>query len=145
MNFPSIGQCATLACLLEATAPKPGNVHRSADFEDLTYTDFAVSAAVIGPIMEVASAQGVGRTVLNAVQATREVVGTNTNLGMALLLAPLAAVPRGVPLKSGIGDVLQGMNKEDCHLVYEAIRVAAPGGLGKVDKMDVRELPPSDL
>ena len=50
-----IGQCATLACLLEATAPKVGNVHRGADFDDLTFTDFAVSAALIAPAMEAAA------------------------------------------------------------------------------------------
>ena len=32
---------ATLACLWEATAAKPGNVHRGADFEDMTAEDFA--------------------------------------------------------------------------------------------------------
>src|SRR3954464_594220 len=86
----SIGQCATLACLLEATAPKVGNVHRGADFEDLTFTDFAVSAVAIGPAMEGAAATGVGRAVLDAVTATRSLLNTNTNLGMALLFAPLA-------------------------------------------------------
>ncbi len=30
----SIGQCASLACLWEVSAPKPGNVHRGADFDD---------------------------------------------------------------------------------------------------------------
>ena len=41
------GVQATLACLWEATAPKPGNVYRGADFDDLTYADFITSAAVI--------------------------------------------------------------------------------------------------
>src|SRR6266487_4025178 len=91
----SVGQCATLACLLEATAPKVGNVHRGADFDDLTFADFAVSAVAIGPAMEAAASTGVGRAVRDAVAATRGVVATNTNLGMALLIAPLAAVPRG--------------------------------------------------
>src|SRR5438105_9621055 len=87
----SIGQCATLACLLEATAPKVGNVHRGADFGDLTFTDFAVSAALIGPAMQLAATEGIGRAVHDAVAATRQIVPTNTNLGMCLLIAPLAA------------------------------------------------------
>src|SRR5438093_10405948 len=91
----SIGQCATLACLLEATAPKVGNVHRGADFEDLTFNDFAVSAVAIGPAMEAAANTGVGRAVRDAVVATRKLITTNTNQGMALLFAPLAAVPHG--------------------------------------------------
>src|SRR3954462_15952610 len=96
----SIGQCATLACLLEATAPKAGNVHRGADFDDLTFTDFAVSAVALGPPMDSAAATGVGRAVYDAVAATRTLVATNTNHGMALLMAPLAAVPRDEPLKT---------------------------------------------
>src|SRR6185295_11735402 len=90
----SVGQCATIACLLEATAPKVGNVHRGADFGDLMFTDFAVSAVAIGPATEAAATSGVGRAVRDAVAATRKLVSTNTNLGMALLLAPLASVPR---------------------------------------------------
>ena len=65
----TIGQCATLACLLEATAPKVGNVHRGADFEDLSFTDFVASAVAIGPAMEAAAVVGVGRAVRDAVAA----------------------------------------------------------------------------
>ena len=54
----SIGQCATLACLLEVTAAKPGNVHRGADFDDVTFADFAISAVAIGPAMERAAVDG---------------------------------------------------------------------------------------
>jgi len=142
----SIGQCATLACLLEATAPKVGNVHRGADFDDLTFADFAVSAVAIAPAMEGAAASGVGRAVLAAVQATQKLVATNSNLGMILLLAPLAAVPRGEMLSvSSVGRVLEGLTAEDCRFVYTAIRTARPGGLGAAAAMDVRDEPPDDL
>jgi triphosphoribosyl-dephospho-CoA synthase len=141
----SIGQCATLACLLEATAPKVGNVHRAADFPDLTFTDFAVSSVLIGPAMEAAATAGIGRAVLEAVAATRDKVDTNTNLGMILLLAPLAVVPRDQPLVGGVAQVLARLSAEDCRLVYEAIRLAQPGGLGQVDQMDVHGPPPDDL
>lgn len=141
----TIGQCATLACLLEATTPKPGNVHRGADFEDLTFFDFAVSAAMIGPSFEVAAATGVGRAVFDAISATRQAVATNTNLGTVLLLAPLAAVPRDRTLADGIGDVLRRLTADDSRLVYTAIRLAQPGGLGKAEAMDVAGDPPDDL
>lgn len=141
----SIGQCATLACLLEANAPKPGNVHRSADFDDLTLNDFAASAVAIGPIMDDAEVNGVGDTVLQAVHATRRLSATNSNLGMALLLAPLACVPRDEPLRSGVARVLREMNEADAAAVYKAIVVAQPGGLGEADEMDVRGDPPEDL
>jgi triphosphoribosyl-dephospho-CoA synthase len=142
----SIGQCATLACLLEATAPKAGNVHRGADFDDLTFADFAVSAVAIGPAMEAAIATGVGRAVRDAVVATRNCVSTNTNLGMALLIAPLAVVPRGERLTTAnVGRILKKLTPGDCRLVYEAIQLAQPGGMGKVESMDVADEPPTDL
>ncbi len=90
----SIGQCAALACLLEATAPKPGNVHRGADFEDVTYPEFVASGIAIAPVMERAVGKPLGQTVLAAVRAARTISPTNTHLGTILLLAPLAAVPR---------------------------------------------------
>ncbi len=133
----TIGTCATLACIWEATAPKPGNVYRGADFEDLTYVDFLTSAAVVGPVLEQAAQQGVGTTVLEAVRRTRVAVATNTNLGMLLLLAPLAAVRREVSLAEGIGAVLRGLSHEDAQHAFSAIRLAHPGGLGTVDKADV--------
>lgn len=141
----SVGQCATLACLLEATASKPGNVHRGADFEDMTFTDLAVSAAAIGPAMEAAAQRGVGETVLAAVQATRRLVPVNTNLGTVLLLAPLAAVPRTQSLRAGISQVLRSMTARDAESVYAAIRLAEPGGLGSAAEMDVAAAPPHSL
>jgi triphosphoribosyl-dephospho-CoA synthase len=141
----SIGQCATLACLLEATAPKPGNVHRGADFDDMCFTDFVVSATAIGPAMEQAPARGVGRAVLASVEATRQLVRANTNLGMVLLLAPLAAVPRTRELSEGMEEVLAGLTADDSRDVYAAIRRAQPGGLGKAEEMDVAEDAPASL
>lgn len=141
----TIGQCATLACLLEATAPKPGNVHRGADFEDLTFGDFAVSAAAIGPAMDRAVGTSVGQTALDAVLATQALVATNTNLGTVLLLAPLATVPRETRLRDGIATVLDRLTPDDCRLTYAAIAAAQPGGLGQVDSMDVHDSPPLDL
>src|SRR5262245_39419818 len=95
------GLCAQAACLLEATARKPGNVHRYRDFDDTTYLDFALSAAAAAPAIEAAAGRRVGATVLEAVTATRRVSAANTNLGIVLLLAPLAAVPRELPLCEG--------------------------------------------
>ncbi len=141
----SIGQCALLACIWEATAPKPGNVHRGADFEDLVYPDFLNAAAVTAPLFEAASSKPLGETVLAAVRATRAAVGTNVNLGAILLLAPLASVPRDQPLGLGIAQVLDSLTEADARDVYAAIRHAQPGGLGQTDAHDVLDAPPADL
>jgi triphosphoribosyl-dephospho-CoA synthase len=145
----TIGQCATLACLLEVTAAKPGNVHRGADFADMGLTDFIASAVALGPVFEQAAAQSVGQTVLSAVRATQRVTTANTNLGIVLLLAPLAAVPRPVPLADGIAAVLQRLNGQDAADVYQAIALAQPGGLTPCDRRvprhEVGTAPPADL
>src|SRR6516162_319070 len=102
----SLTECVHLACLFEATARKPGNVHRFQDFDDLSYPEFLLSALAAAPIVAESEQSGVGQAVLQAIQATRRVVRTNTNLGMVLLLAPLAAVPRVRNLAKGVADVL---------------------------------------
>lgn len=140
-----IAAAATLACVYEATAAKPGNVHPHASFPDTTYTDFVKSAVVIGPILEQATSRGVGRTILDAVSATRQAVGTNTNLGTLLLMVPLAAVPAEHALRPGIAQLLRQFTVEDTRLVYEAIRQAGAGGLGRTDQADVHAEPPPEL
>src|SRR5438309_2069504 len=102
----SIGLCTQLACIWEVTARKPGNVSRYHDFADTTLVDFLASAAAIAPVLELAERRRIGETVLAGVRATRQVVRSNTNLGILLLLAPLAAVPRTASLQSGLHRVL---------------------------------------
>ena len=139
MNL-SPGTLAQVACLMEATARKPGNVHRFADFDDATYLDFALSAQAIGPAMDAAREVGVGRSVLAAVEATQRVVTTNTNLGIVLLLAPMAATDP-VDLHGSIARVLDGLTIDDARHVYRAIRLANPGGLGSSGEQDVSDEP----
>ncbi len=95
------------------------------------------SAEVAAPLLASAGRVGVGAAVLAAVRATRERVGTNTNLGIALLIAPLAAVPVGVSLSEGVPQVLSRLTMHDAEQVYAAIREAQPGGLGEASEGDV--------
>jgi triphosphoribosyl-dephospho-CoA synthase len=132
-----VGLCAQLACLWEATARKAGNVHRYRDFDDASYVDFLASAAAIAPVLTTACHRPVGETVLECVRATRSVVRTNTNLGIILLLAPLAAVPLEEPLRAGVTRILEALTVADAERVYEAIRLASPTGLGRVPQQDV--------
>src|SRR6516164_317321 len=81
---------AQLACLLEASAPKPGNVSPGRNFADLRYEEFLASAAAIGAPLAGAGARPLGTTVRLAIEATMRWTRTNSNLGIVLLLAPLA-------------------------------------------------------
>jgi triphosphoribosyl-dephospho-CoA synthase len=129
---------AQLACIWEASARKPGNVHRYADFDDTSYLDFLTSAAALAPVLADAGQQSVGATILLGVQRTRQVARANTNLGIILLLAPLArAAGRGIDRHT----VLAELTVDDARLAYAAIRLANPGGLGQADEQDVHEEP----
>ncbi len=59
------------------------------------------------------SENGIGRTVLDAVRATRRVCRPNTNLGIVLLLTPLARTCDRVELWG----VLGGLTVDDSRLV----------------------------
>src|SRR3954453_501966 len=85
-----IAVAAQLACLLEASAPKPGNVSPGRRFADVGYEDFPASAAAIGPALTAAGTRPLGQTVRLAIQATARWSRSNTNLGIVLLLTPIA-------------------------------------------------------
>ncbi|MFV0444860.1 MAG: triphosphoribosyl-dephospho-CoA synthase [Planctomycetaceae bacterium] len=143
--FNRLARLIELACLMEATARKPGNVHPEASFDDLTYADFVASAKVASPPLSQALVIGVGPSIEAAVRATREVVASNTNLGIALLIAPLAAVPPLTSLEVGIPEVLANLTVADAEAVYRAIRIAQPGGMGRAETEDVAERPTHNL
>lgn len=128
-----IRRCLVASMVLEVSARKAGNVHPQASFSDVTWQDFVLSAMVVAPILAHASQMGVGAAVLASVQATQQVTAGNPNLGMILLLAPLAAAGRPERVKQ----ILDGLTLTDAKHVYRAIALAKPGGLGKAEKGDV--------
>jgi triphosphoribosyl-dephospho-CoA synthase len=151
-----IGRAAQMACLLEVSAPKPGNVNRLHNFADLRFEDFLWSALAIGPAMQAAGRYRVGQTIWQAIRDTQQVVKTNTNLGIVLLLAPLAKAAirlesslsrvtdpqkRLARLRNGLGKILTELTVEDSWPAYAAIRLAQPGAMGEVSEGDVTEEP----
>ncbi|HUL03506.1 MAG TPA: triphosphoribosyl-dephospho-CoA synthase [Gemmatimonadales bacterium] len=140
-----VAAAAQLACLLEVSSPKPGNVTPAHAFHDTSYADFLASAVAIGPAIAAAGEQPLGVTVRSAITATRRWTQANTNLGIVLLLAPLAraALTMGDrPLRDAVRATLADTTIADARAVYAAIRLAAPGGLGTVPAQDVSQ-PPS--
>jgi len=145
-----VASAAQLACLLEASAPKPGNVFPGAPFRDTSYAHFLASAAAIGPAFLAAAGQPLGATIRAAVQATARWTRTNTNLGIVLLLAPLAraalddSTPRA-SLRERVARVLHATTVRDAVEAYAAIRLARPAGLGRAAAQDVRSRPTRTL
>jgi triphosphoribosyl-dephospho-CoA synthase len=122
---------------------KPGNVSVYADGHDMTVSDFRVSAEVSAkPLCN--PAYSLGEKIFYAVQATRDAVGCNTNLGIILLCAPLiqaaTAVNSDSTLRQALSQVLAATTIKDAAWVFKAITLAAPGGLGESDEQDVHNL-----
>jgi len=138
----SVAGAAQLACVLEVGAEKPGNITPSHDFHDTTYEDMLRSAIAVGPELACAGERGVGETVLAVVEASRRVAPANTNLGIALLLAPLAkAALDGGPLRARLGATLRALDVADARAAYAAIRHSGASGLHERVEHDVRSAP----
>jgi len=142
----SVAALFEAACLAELRAPKPGNVHDFAPGHRMTVADFEASAAAAAPAIGATGAP-VGRRILRAAEATAAAVGTNTNLGILLLCAPLALAfeqaGEGGPaaFRAALAAVLDRADIADSVDVYAAIRIAAPAGLGQAAAEDVSDRP----
>jgi triphosphoribosyl-dephospho-CoA synthase len=157
-----ISRCLELAILYEVSAyPKPGNVHRTADFPETRYEHFLASAVAIAPSFRKAAKQGIrvtegkitpsevgiGNIIKDAVDRMGNCqVGGNTLLGAIILLAPIATAAGMVnnrwsltKLRENIKVVVESTTPEDAVEVYDAITIVNPGGLGNSPKLDVTD------
>jgi triphosphoribosyl-dephospho-CoA synthase len=125
-----IAGSAELAMLLEVSAtPKPGNVDRTHDFEDLTYEHFLGSSVGMFPAFRKAASEGhnIGDLILNAVKAsaTWQRAG-NCHFGAILLLIPLcAAASRSSTisqLRTNVIKIVGSTTTADAVRFYESFR-----------------------
>ncbi len=136
------------ACEIELQAFKPGNVSVYADGHDMTVSDFRISAEVSSkPLCN--PDYSLGEKIFYAVEATREAVGCNTNLGIILLCAPLiqaaSQIKADLNLRQALNQVLAATTLADADWAFKAITLAAPGGLGGSDEQDVHKRPTVNL
>jgi triphosphoribosyl-dephospho-CoA synthase len=138
-----VAAAGQLACLLEVSAPKPGNVSPGRHFHDTRYEDFLASAVAVGPALAAAGDRPLGATIFAAADATARWTRSNTNLGIILLLAPLARAAHrpGAALRDSLRGVLADTTVADAAEAYAAIRRARPGGLGAAASEDVAAAP----
>jgi len=159
-----VSECLQLAVLLEVSGyPKPGNVHRTADFKKTRYEHFLASAVAVAPHFKLAAERGImissgkvgldqiniGEMIKNAVENVGAWQhGENTLLGTVILLSPIA-IAAGMTLaedsfsilklREKIRIVVESTTPADAVAVYDAIEIAKPGGLGKAPKLDVTD------
>src|SRR5271154_932369 len=100
------------ACLAELDAPKPGNVHRFAPGHRMEVADFVRSAEASAAAIASRGAR-MGTRVRAAVDATLKAVRQNTNLGIILLCAPLAAAAEAedAPLRPALAGGLARLGR----------------------------------
>ena len=139
-----LAQQVQLACVLEVSAAKPGNITPAHDFADATYADMVRSAHALGPVFMRGrvTQRSVGELIADGVDATARVARANTNLGIVLLFAPLAraSVNRrpDEPLRAAVERTLAELDVDDAVAAFAAIARANPGGLGDAPEHDVR-------
>ena len=142
MEAKEIAKLAQIASVLEVSGwPKPGNVHRTRNFDDMVFQDFAISAVVIGSTMEEVASQAkeiddlskaeLGRYIFQAVNETNRWIETNTNLGIMMMCIPIAAAASISDsfdeIQENVGRLMDATTVEDAVNLYDAINVADAG------------------
>ena len=133
----------------DVEAFKPGNISFYSSGHDMIASDFIRSAEVSTPIL-CQRDFSLGERILSSVNATQKAVSCNTNLGMILLFTPIImAAEQGYEniekLTANLENTLTLLTKDDVNKVFEAIRIANPGGLGSSDTNDVMKTPDCSL
>jgi len=148
------GERARWAILQEVTAIKAGNVHPRAVFAEMGIDDFRLAAEVIAEAFDRTAHESLGATILAAATAMMDQVGTNTSLGTILLLAPMAkwescanegTFHSSEQVRSQLSQLLEGTDGEASQRIYTAIDRCRPGGLGRLENMDVTGEAPESI
>lgn len=141
---PELADLYRHVCRIDIWALKPGNTSIYSGTSTLGIEDFLNSARVSAPPLA-DPGLALGERILQAVQATNQAVGTNTNLGIILLIAPLIQAclreEAGSEFESSLAKVLEQSTVQDAKKVYQAIRIAEPGGMGQKEDQDIHEEP----
>lgn len=154
MDPDLIAKISQIASVLEVSGhPKPGNVHRTQDFDDMAFEDFLISGIAIGDTMKKAAERGLyadqdelhkvglGELIKEAVVETNRWVENNTNLGIIMLLIPISAAAGNVSnfneLRDKFNELMLKTTPTDAVNLYDAINIADAGGMGERDDLDV--------
>lgn len=148
MNPNEIAKIAQIASALEVSGcPKPGNVHRTRDYDDMVFEDFIISGIVIGDTIREACSDvdienpQLGKYILQAVAETDRWIKNNTNLGIVMMTTPIAIA---AAISDSFDDIRENVkllmgntSVDDACDLYDAINIADAGGMGDQDEYDV--------
>jgi len=162
-KLDDLTRCVNLSSLLELSGwPKPGNVHRTKDFEDTRFEHFLAGVTAIQPNFRELCEKIYKSIESNAIEFTpielglfykksaKEMMkwqsGGNVLLGHILILAPLVSAAT-ICIKTNklkieefeliVKKLIKDATVEDTINLYDAIKICNPGGLGRIEKYDV--------
>ncbi len=164
-SIDDIIRCLSLASLLELAGwPKPGNIHRTKNFESTKFEHFLAGIAAIQPnFRELCTTVykssykkdldfqyvGLGSFFFKAVKSMLIWQnGGNVILGHILVLAPLAAAAticlktqnnNFIHFQNYLKKIIDASTVEDTVNLFHAIKLCNPGGLGKIEKYDIND------
>ena len=135
------------ACSLDVAVRKPGNVSVESPGHGMHAGLFLASAMAAAEPLFTRGAR-VGARIEAAMAASWAAAGCNTNLGILLLAAPIAAAAErdgaradAKTLRAAIEAVLADLDLDDSRAAFRAIARANPGGLGSAQREDVHAAP----
>lgn len=137
MDSFDIMKASQIACCLEVSSFKPGNVHRNRDYNDIMYHHFIASGIGFGNIVYEASkdSKNSGYYIKKGVIESKKWSPTNANLGILMLHIPIAMAAGKLEkfnedkLKKELKEIVSNTTTEDAINVYDAINIAMAGGL----------------
>ncbi|EMA21164.1 triphosphoribosyl-dephospho-CoA synthase [Haloarcula amylolytica JCM 13557] len=144
MSERSVAQNAQLALLLEVSGtPKPGNVDREREYDDLRFEHFMAGAVGARPGLDrAAAADPIGPAFETAVEGMAAQSGGNTQFGALLVLTPLAAAAADRRLSpSDVDAVVHETTVDDAAAFYRAfehVDVAVDDPPDGLEPLDVR-------
>ncbi len=130
---------AVLSMLLEVSAnPKPGNVDREDDFDDLRYEDFLISSASSFPVfLKIArNEMGIGEGIYRLAETTSRIhKAGNVHFGAFLLLTPLVHAQGNVRKAH---EAIKSTTHLDSKFVKKAFEVIKPRVMD-AENLDLRD------
>lgn len=124
----NIASAARIACVMEASAEKPGNVTPTKGFTDLDYTDFVKAGKWLEKFAKKAASDGekakIGKLIYDATPGKK-----NVNFGIVMMFMPLAATCGGSTKK-----LLKSLTPGDTKWIVKAMQKGELGHMGLKDK-----------
>ena len=137
-------------CDTEIKSLKPGNVHKYSEGHGMNLKDFLKSSLIISKCLTKNNLD-LGKKILISVNEIQNKIKKNTNLGIILMLSPIATIVQeeGIiskeELLKKIKSLIKKQNIKNSIPIFKAISLTSPGGLGFSKKYDVNELPNTNL